>query len=95
MEADVGSPSRAGESHPARTGRGRARREDNLQVYRQVSAFFERRPGVGDPERSPVPFACECGASGCDLGVRVTLAEARGVFEAGPGRRLAAAEHAG
>lgn len=60
------------------------RREDNLQVYRQVSTFFERRPGVGDPERSPVPFACECGASGCDAGVRVTLVEARRAFgEAG------------
>jgi hypothetical protein len=67
------------------------RREDNLQLYRQVSTFLERRPGVGDPERSAVPFACECGASGCDAGVRATLAEARHAFE--HGERLVSADH--
>lgn len=68
------------------------RRADNEQVYRQVSTFFERRPGVGDPARTPVPFACECGASGCDSGVHVTLAEARHAF--GQGGRLVAPDHA-
>jgi shikimate kinase len=62
--------------------RSALRREDNLQVYCQVSTFFERRPEAGDPARSPVPFACECGASGCDAGVRLTLVEARRVFDA-------------
>jgi hypothetical protein len=68
------------------------RRQDNLQVYRQVSTFFERRPGAGDPARSPVPFACECGASGCDAGVKVTLVEASRVFD-GPGEHLVSPDH--
>jgi hypothetical protein len=70
------------------------RREDNLQVYRQVSTFFDRRPGVGDPEQSPVPFACECGVSGCAAGVRATLVEARRVFDGAEGERLLAPQHA-
>jgi hypothetical protein len=59
------------------------RRQDNEQVYRQVSTFFERRPGAGHPARSPVPFACECGGSGCDAGVWVTLLEAKRAFDGG------------
>jgi adenylate kinase family enzyme len=72
--------------------RSAPRREDKLQVYRQVSTFFERRPEAGDPARSPVPFACECGASGCDAGVRVTLVEAQRVFD-GKDEQLAAPGH--
>jgi hypothetical protein len=72
--------------------RSALRREDNQQVYRQVSTFFERRPEAGDAARSPVPFACECGASGCDAGVRVTLVEAQRVFD-GKDEQLAAPGH--
>jgi hypothetical protein len=57
------------------------RRDDNLQVHSQVSTYFERMPGAGDPAASPVPFACECGAAGCDASVEATLAGAGRIFE--------------
>jgi hypothetical protein len=57
------------------------RRDDNLQVHSQVATYFERMPGAGDPSASPVPFACECGAAGCDALVDTTLVAAGQVFE--------------
>jgi hypothetical protein len=59
------------------------RRDENLQVHRQVSTYFERRPGAGDPETSPVPFVCECGAGGCDAPARATLNDAQRTFDTG------------
>jgi hypothetical protein len=78
----------AGPRASGRDERRALRREENLQVHRQVSTFFERRPGAGDPAASPVPFACECGESGCNLVVHATLIAA-GVAFATPGRYLA------
>jgi hypothetical protein len=57
------------------------RRDANLQVHSQVSTYFERMPGAGDPAASPVPFACECGAAGCDSSVGATLVAARRIFD--------------
>ena len=56
------------------------RRRHNRQVHRQVSAYFSRVPGAGDPAASPVPFGCECGASGCLGQKRTTLDEAARAF---------------
>jgi hypothetical protein len=71
-----------------RESRRLLRRQDNLLVLRQVSTYFERRPGAGDPATSPVPFACECGGAGCAAHVRTTLLEAQRVFHRGPGELL-------
>lgn len=66
------------------------RRQHNLQIYSQVSTYFARVPGAGDPDESPVPFGCECGTSGCLGDLRATLNEARETFTHDGGRLLAA-----
>jgi hypothetical protein len=57
------------------------RRDGNLLLLRQVSTYFERVPGAGDPRSSPIHFACECGRSGCEAAVASSLVGARRVFE--------------
>jgi hypothetical protein len=68
------------------------RRRHNRQVHRQVSAYFSRVPGAGDPAASPVPFGCECGTSGCLGQTRATLDAAAEAF-AREGERLLADRH--
>lgn len=63
------------------TERRALRRDDNLQVHSQVSTYFERAPGAGDPTADLVPFACECGAAGCDASVDTTLVTSRRIFD--------------
>jgi hypothetical protein len=57
------------------------RRDENLQVHSQVSTYFERVPGAGEPAATPISFACECGAAGCDASVEATLTVARRAFD--------------
>lgn len=66
------------------------RRRHNRQIHRQVSSYFERVPGAGDAEQTPIPFGCECGANRCLGELRVTLAEAEEAFAAANGSLLAA-----
>jgi hypothetical protein len=68
------------------------RRRHNRQVHRQVSAYFSRVPGAGDPAASPAPFGCECAASGCFVRMLVTLDTAAETF-ARDGERLLADGH--
>lgn len=58
-------------------------RDDNLVLARQVSTYFERVPEGGDPATSPVHFACECGASGCDATVEMPLASVVRIYREG------------
>jgi hypothetical protein len=56
------------------------RRRHNRQVHRQVAAYFSRVPGAGDPSTSPVPFGCECSASGCSVRTPAPLDTAAATF---------------
>jgi hypothetical protein len=68
------------------------RRRHNRQVLSQVSAYFSRVPCAGDPAASPVPFGCECAASGCLVRTFVPLDAAAETF-ARDGARLLADGH--
>jgi hypothetical protein len=68
------------------------RRRHNRQVLSQVSAYFARVPGAGDPATSPAPFGCECGASGCLVLAPTPLDAAAAIF-AVEGARLLADGH--
>ena len=68
------------------------RRRHNRQVHGQVSAYFSRVPGAGDPAASPVPFGCEGGASSCLGRTLVPLDTAAKTF-AREGARLLADGH--
>ena len=70
----------AGPRAETREARRELRRRHNRQVLRQVSAYFDRVAGAGDPAATPVPFGCECGASGCLGETRATLEEAERAF---------------
>jgi hypothetical protein len=84
--ADVISAGPRAETEPERRG---LRRDENLILFRQLSAYFERLPEAGDPMTSPVGFACECGATGCDATVEAPLVVAGRVFS-GSGLLVAA-----
>lgn len=81
VEAVFGELIAAGPVASTTDGRRTLRREDNLQVHSQVSTYFERVAGAGDPAATPVPFACECGAAGCNSDVETTLVSARRIFD--------------
>jgi hypothetical protein len=75
---------RAGPRAETEHDRWALRRESNVVLLRQVSTYFERVPEAGDPETTPVPFACECGRGGCDATAELPLARvARIVREGG------------
>jgi hypothetical protein len=82
----------AGPRASSRPARRKLRRQHNLQVHRQVSSYFARVPGAGDPTSTPVPFVCECGGRGCHMPVHAPLVTASDVFN-GTDRRLVAEAH--
>ena len=88
VEEALGEAIAAGPRAATSGERFELRRRHNRQVHRQVSAYFARVPGAGDPAASPVPFACECGASGCLGRLSATLDGASRAF-AGDARLLA------
>lgn len=89
VEEILGPAIAAGPRASTAAQRFELRRRHNLQVHRQVSAYFDRVPGAGDPASSPVPFACECGASGCLGRLEATLRAAETAFADERGRLLA------
>ncbi len=88
VEQAFGEAIAAGPRASTAAARFELRRRHNRQVHRQVSAYFSRVPGAGDPAASPVPFGCECGASGCLGRTSATLDAAAQAF-AGDARLLA------
>jgi hypothetical protein len=92
VEALFAATIEAGPRASSRAARRELRRRHNLQVHQQVSTYFARVPGAGDPRATPVPFACECGERGCHALVHVSLATAHGAFK-GTDRRLVAEAH--
>jgi hypothetical protein len=86
--ADVISAGPQAETEIERRG---LRRDENLILFRQLSSYFERVPEAGDSMTSPVGFACECGATGCDATVEAPLVVAERVF--GGSGLLVAAGH--
>jgi cytidylate kinase len=89
VEAIFGDAITAGPRAATAEARRELRRRHNQQIHRQVSSYFERLPGAGDPAKTPVPFGCECGASGCLGELRATLLEAETAFGAAQGGLLA------
>jgi cytidylate kinase len=83
VEEVFGEAIAAGPRASTRAERVELRRRHNRQVHRQVSAYFARVPGAGGPGASPVPFGCECGASGCLGLTSATLDAATEVFAGG------------
>jgi hypothetical protein len=49
------------------------RREENAAVVRQARLHREAHPGLAGLEEATHEFACECGASGCDATLRLTV----------------------
>jgi hypothetical protein len=49
------------------------RREENAALVRQARLHHEAHPRVESVEEATYEFACECGASGCDATVRLTV----------------------
>jgi hypothetical protein len=49
------------------------RREENAAVVRQARLHREAHPGLATLEEATYEFACECGASGCDATLRLTV----------------------
>lgn len=91
VEAIFESAITAGPRAETKEERRKLRRDGNLTLLRQVATYFERVPGAGDAATSPVPFACECGASGCDGSVEMSLAAAGDAFQ---GRYVVSNDHA-
>ena len=56
------------------------RREENAAILRQLLLHAEAHPTTLTAEETPYEFACECGASGCDATVRLSI---RGYERAG------------
>lgn len=82
----------AGPRASSREARRELRRCHNRQIHKQVSSYFARVAGAGDPTTTPVPFACECGYSGCHMPIPVPLVAARETFNTSD-RYLIAAPH--
>ena len=51
------------------------RREENAAILRQLLLHAEAHPTTLTAEETPYEFACECGASGCDATVRLSIRE--------------------
>jgi hypothetical protein len=89
VEEAFGDAIAAGPRAATAAERFELRRRHNRQVHRQVSAYFARVPGAGNPAASPVPFGCECGASGCPERTLVPLDTAAETFGRAGARLLA------
>jgi hypothetical protein len=95
LEIDGGQPLREVEAQLVRGLAGSeprdleaVRRWENENKARNVSAWIASGDLRG-AEALPVPFACECGALGCDRDVELTLAE----FESERDRPVVADRH--
>ena len=51
------------------------RRDENAAILRQLLLHAEAHPTTLTAEETPYEFACECGASGCDATVRLSIPE--------------------